>query len=121
MKKNKISALTRAESDFMELVWELEPINSTALVHECEKKFEWKKSTTYTFIKNLCQKELLKNENAVVTSTLKREEYYGAWGRDYVDEHFDGSLPMFLAAFCGNKLKLSKKDKEEIKKLIDEC
>lgn len=121
MKKNKVSTLTKAENDFMELIWELEPINSTALVHECEKKFEWKKSTTYTVLKNLCRKEILKNENTMVTSTLSREEYYGACGREYVEEHFDGSLPLFLAAFCGNKVKLSEKDKEDIRKLIDEC
>lgn len=121
MKTKKISSLTKTESDFMELIWTLEPVNSTALVRECEKQFGWKKSTTYTFIKNLCRKEVLKNEKAVVTSVLKREEYYGAYGRDYVEEHFNGSLPLFLAAFCGNQIKLSQKDKEQIKKLIDEC
>lgn len=113
--------MTKAENEFMELVWELEPINSTALVHECEKKFEWKKSTTYTVLKNLCKKNLLRNDNAVVTSVLKKDAYYGAWGRDYVTEHFNGSLPLFLAAFCGNKVKLSQEDKDEIKRLIDEC
>lgn len=120
-KSKKVSTLTKAETAFMELIWEKEPINSTALVHECQEKFDWKKSTTYTVLKNLCEKNLLKNKDAVVTSVLKREAYYGAYGRDYVEEHFNGSLPMFLAAFCGNKVKLSDKEKEEIKKLIDEC
>ena len=120
-KKCRVSILTKTEMKFMELIWQLEPINSTALVKECEKRFEWKKSTTYTMLKNLCRKEIIKNENAVVTSTRKKEDYYGARGRDYVDEHFAGSLPMFLTAFCGSGVKLSEKDKEEIKRLIDEC
>ncbi|MGN0316756.1 MAG: BlaI/MecI/CopY family transcriptional regulator [Lachnospira sp.] len=120
-KPGKISILTKTENEFMELVWDLEPINSTALVRECEKKFDWKKSTTYTVLKNLCNKGLLINEQAMVTSVLKRDEYYGKCGRDYVDEHFHGSLPMFISAFCGAGVKLSEKDKEEIKKLIDGC
>lgn len=120
-KRCKVSTLTKTEMRFMELIWKLEPINSTALVRECEKEFEWKKSTTYTMLKNLCEKELLKNENAIVTSAMKKDEYYGAKGRDYVDEHFAGSLPMFLTAFCEKGVKLSEKDKEEIRRLIDEC
>ncbi len=120
-KTGRVSALTKTETEFMELIWDLEPINSTALVRECEKKFNWKKSTTYTVLKNLCNKGLLKNENATVASILKREEYYGICGRDYIDEHFHGSLPMFISAFCGNGVKLSDKDKEEIKKMIDGC
>jgi len=120
-KKCKVSTLTKTEKEFMELIWKLEPINSTALVKECEKMFEWKKSTTYTVLKNLCEKGIVKNENATVTSTLNKEEYYGARGREYVNEHFEGSLPMFLTAFCGNGVKLSEKDKEEIRRLIDEC
>lgn len=120
-KKCRVSALTRTEMKFMELIWELEPINSTALMKECEKKFEWKKSTTYTMLRNLGEKELIKNENTIVTSVLKKEDYFGARGRDYVEEHFAGSLPMFLTAFCGSGVKLSEKDKEEIRRLLDEC
>lgn len=121
MKKSKVCTLTKAEKEFMEIIWKLEPINSTQLVHECEKQFEWKKSTTYTVLKNLCRKDIIRNEGAIVTSTLKREEYYGAYGRAYVEEYFNGSLPLFLTAFCGNSVKLSEKDKEEIRKLIEEC
>ncbi len=122
IKGSNIIGITKAESEFMELVWDSEPINSTVLVKECEKKFNWKKSTTYTVIKNLCNKGLLINENAMVTSVLNRDEYYGICGRNYVNEHFQGSLPMFISAFCGNGTKkLSKKEKDEIKKIIDNC
>lgn len=118
-KSGRISTLTKTETEFMELIWDSEPINSTTLVRKCEKKFDWKKSTTYTVLKNLCNKGFLVNEQAMVTSILKREEYYGKCGRDYIDEYFHGSLPMFISAFCGNGVKLSDKDKEEIRKLID--
>lgn len=122
MMKNSVISMTKTESEFMEIVWQLQPINSTVLVKECEKKFNWKKSTTYTVIKNLCNKGLLINENAVVTAILNRDEYYGLYGRNYVNEHFNGSLPMFIAAFCGDgKGKLTKEEREEIKRIIDNC
>ena len=79
----------------------------------------WKKSTTYTVLKKLCDKGIFKNENALVTAVLKKEEFYAEQSRNYVDETFGGSLPKFLAAFVGGN-KLNAKQAEELKRLIDE-
>ena len=79
----------------------------------------WKKSTTYTVLKKLCDRGIFKNENAVVSAQMSREEFYGAQSRKYVEDVFAGSLPRFLAAFCGGK-RLSEKEVEEMRKFIDE-
>ncbi len=111
--------LAQVEARFAELIWENEPINSSALVKLCEKELEWKKSTTYTVLKKLCERGLFKNENAVVTSIMSKEEFYGGQSRRYVDEVFGGSLPKFLTAFSNGR-RLSKKEVEEMKRFIEE-
>jgi len=85
----------------------------------CEKEMNWKKSTTYTVLKKLCEKNIFKNENAVVESVIKKDEYYANQSRRFVEDTFGGSLPKFLTAFIGGK-KLSRQQAEELKKLIDE-
>jgi BlaI family penicillinase repressor len=79
----------------------------------------WKKSTTYTVLKKLCEKGIFKNENAVVTSLVTKNEYYAKQSIRFVEDTFGGSLPRFLTAFMRGK-KLSKKQAEELKRLIDE-
>ena len=79
----------------------------------------WKKSTTYTVLKKLCEKGIFCNENAIVSARLSREEFYGMQSRRYVEDVFEGSLPRFLTAFCGGK-KLSASEVEEMRKFIDE-
>ena len=79
----------------------------------------WKKSTTYTVLKKLCQKGIFQNENALVSAKLSKEEFYGMQSRKYVEDVFAGSLPKFLTAFCGGR-KLSPKEIEEMKKFIEE-
>lgn len=116
MKKYK---LAESEEKFTELIWQNEPINSGALVKLCEKEMSWKKSTTYTVLKKLCEKGILKNENALVSSVIKRNEYYAKQSISFVEETFGGSLPNFITAFIGGK-KISKKQAEELRKLIDE-
>lgn len=111
--------LAEAESKFAEIIWEQEPIPSPELVKICEKEMKWKKSTTYTVLKKLCEKGIFQNENAVVTARMSREEFYGAQSRKYVEEVFAGSLPGFLTAFCGKK-KLSAKEIQEMEKFIEE-
>lgn len=111
--------LAEAEERFAGIIWANEPIASPELVKLCEKEMNWKKSTTYTVLKKLCQKGIFQNENAIVSAKLSREEFYGMQSRKYVEDVFAGSLPRFLTAFCGGR-KLSQKDIDEMKKFIDE-
>ena len=124
--------LCNSDYRFMMLVWEHTPIGSGELVKLCAEKLGWKKSTTYTEIKRLCEKGVLQNEHAVVTPLAKKEgkmnlytplvtqeEVQAKESDEFVERTFSGSLPGFLTAFLGNK-KLSGKEAEELKKLIDE-
>ena len=116
MKKYK---LAESEEKFAELIWQNEPIGSGDLVKLCEKEMNWKKSTTYTVLKKLCEKGIFQNENAVVSSLITKDEYYAKQSIRFVEDTFGGSLPKFLTAFIGGS-KLSKHQAEELKKLIDE-
>jgi len=116
MKRYKLAG---SEEKFAELIWQNEPIGSGALVKLCEKEMSWKKSTTYTVLKKLCEKNIFQNENAVVSSLITKDEYYANQSIGFVEETFGGSLPKFITAFFSGK-KLSKKQAEELKRLIDE-
>jgi len=111
--------LTESEEKFAELIWKNEPIGSGDLVKLCEKEMNWKKSTTYTVLKKLCEKGIFQNENAVVSSKITGDEYYARQSVRFVEDTFGGSLPRFLTAFISGK-KLSKQQAEELKRLIDE-
>lgn len=111
--------LGAVESKFADIIWNNEPIPSGELVKLCNQKLEWKKSTTYTMLKRLCERGIFKNENGVVSSILTKEEFGAAQGERIIEDTFDGSLPAFIAAFASRK-KLSAKDVEEIQKMIDE-
>lgn len=91
--------LGKMERRFAELIWDTEPINSGDLVKLCAQQFGWKKSTTYTMLKRLCDRGLFKNENAVVSALMTREEFLAHQSERFLNETFDGSLPLFLAAF----------------------
>ncbi len=111
--------LAEIEEKFAEIIWQKEPIGSGDLVKLCEKELNWKKSTTYTVLKKLCEKGIFQNENALVSSLITRDEYYANQSIRFVEDTFGGSLPKFLTAFIGGK-KLSKHQAEELKRLIDE-
>lgn len=111
--------LTESEEKFADIIWRNEPIGSGDLVKLCEDEMNWKKSTTYTVLKKLCEKEIFRNENAVVTSLIHKDEYDAKQSQRFVEDTFGGSLPKFLTAFMGTK-KLSKRQADELKKLIDE-
>ena len=111
--------LTETEAKFADLIWENEPVESPELVKIAEREMQWKKSTTYTVLKKLCEKGIFKNENALVSAVLKKEEFYAGQSRNYVEETFGGSLPRFIAAFVGGG-RLNAKQAEELKRLIDE-
>ncbi|MDI9513885.1 MAG: BlaI/MecI/CopY family transcriptional regulator [Bacillota bacterium] len=111
--------LAESEERFAELIWQNEPIGSGDLVKLSEKEMNWKKSSTYTVLKKLCEKGIFKNENAVVTSLISRDEYYARQSIWFVEDTFGGSLPRFLTAFISGK-RLSRQQAEELKRLIDE-
>ncbi len=109
-----------AEYKFMDIIWELEPINSTELTKVCLKKLGWKKSTTYTMIRKLAGRGILKNENETVEALVKREEVQKHDSEVLLNRTFNNSLPIFLATFLQDK-ELSKQEAEEIKKMIEEA
>ena len=104
---------------FADLVWANEPVASGELVKICERELEWKKSTTYTVLRKLCEKGLFQNEDGIVTSLISKEEFYSAKSKQIVEDSYSGSLPAFVAAFISNK-KLTAKEADEIQKMIDE-
>ena len=106
------------ESRFADIIWSHEPLSSRELVALCEKELDWKKSTTYTVLKRLCDKGLFRNEGGMVSSRMTKEEYTSAQSEKFVEDTFEGSLPAFLAAFTTRK-KLSKTEIEEIRHMID--
>ena len=106
------------EAQFAELIWAKEPIASGELVKLCEKELNWKKSTTYTVLKKLCERGIFQNNDGVVTSQLTRDEFNAVQSEQFVEDTFEGSLPAFLAAFTSRK-PLSKEEAEEIRRLID--
>lgn len=91
------------ESRFADIIWENEPISSTELARRSEEQLRWKKSTTYTVLRRLCDKGLFRNEGGQVTSLISREEFYSLQSEKFVEETFEGSLPAFLAAFTKRK------------------
>lgn len=115
----KERTLCNSDYRFLTLVWDHAPLGSGELVRLCQEELGWKKSTTYTEIKRLCEKGLLKNEKAVVEPLITREEVQARESDFFVERTFGGSLPGFLAAFLGGK-KLSAREAEELKRLIDE-
>ncbi len=107
-----------SEYRFCLLLWENEPIKSGDLAKLCAEKLEWKKSTTYTVLKRLAERGVLKSGDSVVTSLVSREEVQCAESREFIDRTFGGSLPGFIAAFVGNK-QLSAEEADEIRRMID--
>lgn len=103
---------------FMLVVWEYAPVGSGKLVELCYDKLGWKKSTTYTTIKKLCEKGLIINENAIVSAIVPKEEVQAQQTDYFVERTFEGSLPQFIAAFLGDR-KISSKEADELKRLID--
>ena len=113
--------LKLCESDFrfMDIVWENEPVSSGKLVELCTDKLGWKKSTTYTVLKKLCEKGFAKNEQTIVTALIPREQVQAYASEHFVEHTFEGSLPGFLASFLGGKT-ISEQEALELKRLIDE-
>jgi len=107
------------ETRFAELIWNHEPVSSGDLVKLAQQELSWKKSTTYTVLRRLCEKGLFQNVDGTVTSQMSREVFYAKQSEQFVEETFEGSLPKFLAAFTHQK-KLTETEIAALQRLIDE-
>ena len=110
--------LGEVESIFADIIWNNEPLSSRRLAELAEARLNWKRTTTYTILKRLCDRELFQNNNGTVTSCISREEFYARQSERFVEDTFQGSLPAFLAAF-GSRKKLSDQEIDELQKIID--
>ncbi len=111
--------LGEMEEKFADLIWEHAPIRSGELAKLCENAFSWKRTTTYTMLKRLCDRGLFVNENGMVTACMSREDFQGVKGEQFIRENFQDSLPLFVAAFA-RKRRLREEEIRMLKKLIDE-
>lgn len=107
------------EARFADLIWQNQPLSSGVLVRICEQELGWKKSTTYTVLKKLCQRGIFRNEGGEVTALISREEFFSTQSRRFVEESFDGNLPAFIAAFSAGK-GLTPQEIAQIRAMIDE-
>jgi predicted transcriptional regulator len=107
-----------AEYKFMSIVWAREPVNSTELTRICEKELGWKKPTTYSMIKKLCERGIMQNEKATVTTLVSRLQVQKYEAEVFVNRIFDGSIPSFIASFLQDK-ELSEEQAQNIKNMID--
>lgn len=108
------------ESKFADIIWENEPISSSELWKKSERILGWKKSTSFTVLKRLCEKGIFQNEGGQVSSLLSRDDFYAMQSERFVSETFGGSLPAFLAAFTARKA-LSPEEVADIRRMIEAC
>ena len=106
------------ESKFADMIWSHEPLSSRELVNLAQAELGWKKSTTYTVLKKLCDRGIFQNQGGIVTSRISRQDFFAMQSEKYVEETFAGSLPDFLAAFTKRK-PLSQQEIAEIRRMID--
>ena len=114
----KTPKVFESEYRFCLILWEREPVKSSELVRLCKERLGWKPTTTYTVIKRLAERGVLKNENTVVSGLVSKDEVQAAELSEMVDKTFEGSLPAFIAAFTKHR-KLSEKDLDEVQAMID--
>ncbi|HOT59362.1 MAG TPA: BlaI/MecI/CopY family transcriptional regulator [Spirochaetales bacterium] len=107
-----------AEYRFMNIIWEYSPVSSTELVKLANEELGWKKSTTYTVIRRLCERGAVKNENAVVQALINQEQVMRAETEEHLDKVYEGSLKLFFTTFL-QKEKLSREEVEELKKIVE--
>ncbi|MBP3378637.1 MAG: BlaI/MecI/CopY family transcriptional regulator [Clostridia bacterium] len=107
------------ETKFAEIIWRNEPLPSGQLVKLCEAELNWKKPTTYTVLRKLCERGIFKNEDGMVSSLISEQDYYAMQSEKFVEETFDGSLPAFFAAFTKRK-QLSREEIDALRRMIDQ-
>ena len=111
--------LGAVESRFADIIWQNEPLSSGELVKLAAEELEWKRTTTYTVLKRLCERGIFQNQNGTVSSLISRPDFYAMQSEKFVEETFDGSLPAFLAAF-GTRKKMSAEEIDELKRVIED-
>ena len=114
----EVPKIFESEYRFCLILWEHEPINSTHLVELCKEQLGWSKATTYTVIRRLSERGVVKNENAVVSSLISKEQAQASRLDEMVEETFQGSMPAFIAAFSKSR-KLSRQEVAQLQALID--
>ena len=114
----EIPKIFESEYRFCLLLWENEPVNSTKLVALCKDNLGWSKATTYTVIRRLSERGVIKNENTIVSSLISKEEAQSSRLEEMLEETFEGSMPAFIAAFSKSK-KLSKSEVDQLQAMID--
>ena len=114
-----IPKIYESEYRFCLILWEYEPVRTTELVQLCQKQLEWKRTTTYTVIKRLSERGVLKNENGIITSLVSKDEVQASEIDELVEKKFEGSLPSFIAAFARHR-KISAQEIDEVQRMIDE-
>jgi len=110
--------LGEMERRFAQLIWDSAPVSTKKLTEMCGEEFQWKRTTTYTMLKRLCERGIFENQNGTVITLISKEDFDMGQSQQFVQETFNGSLPMFLTRFSKNK-KLSKDDIDMLQKLID--
>ncbi|MBQ7991522.1 MAG: BlaI/MecI/CopY family transcriptional regulator [Solobacterium sp.] len=110
--------LGAVESRFADLIWDNEPVSSGELVRKAEEVLGWKKSTTYTILKRLCERGIFQNDHGTVTSLISKDTFGSIQSEKIIDENFNGSLPAFVAAFAKRR-NLSEEEITELKELIE--
>lgn len=111
-------SLGAVESRFADLIWANEPLHSRELVQLCQTELSWKKPTTYTVLRKLCERGIFRNAHGIVTSLISRRDFYAMQSERFVEQTFEGSLPAFLTAFTTRKT-LSQEEIDQIRTLID--
>ena len=107
------------EGRFADLIWESAPISTAELVKLCQQEFDWKRTTTYTMLKRLCQRGIFQNNNGTVVVLISKEVFSGKQSEQFVEDTFGGSLPAFISAFVKRR-RISDAEADEIQRLIDE-
>ena len=107
------------EAQFADIIWAKAPLTTKELVALCEKSLNWKRTTTYTVLKRLCEKGIFQNEKGTVTSLISREDFYAVRSEKFVEETFEGSLPAFLAAFTARK-PLTAEEVAQLRRMVAE-
>ena len=110
--------LGMVEAHFADIVWQHAPMTTKELVAVCERELNWKRTTTYTVLKKLCERGMFATENSVVTALVSREEFYAIQSEKFVEDTYAGSLPAFIAAFASRK-RPSEQELEEIRRMLD--
>ncbi|HHT20815.1 MAG TPA: BlaI/MecI/CopY family transcriptional regulator [Tissierellia bacterium] len=112
--------LGQIESQFADIIWDNEPIQSGDLVQLSQEKLSWKKPTTYTVLRKLCQRGLFQNQAGIVTSVISRRDFRALRGQQLLDEYFEGSLVRLIRAIT-HRRQLSSQEITEIKRLLDKA